>query len=43
LRLRGGGRVDFSWDEDGVIYRVKLSGGKGLSLVDRYGKVLATC
>lgn len=43
LRLRGGGSVDFGWDGDGVVDKVEVRGGKGLRLVDRNGKVLATC
>lgn len=43
LRLRGGGSVDFTWDGEGVVDKVSLKGGKGLRVVDKHGKVLATC
>ncbi|KAJ5689656.1 Six-hairpin glycosidase-like protein [Penicillium macrosclerotiorum] len=41
LRLRGGGSVDFSWDDDGVVNQVKASGlAKNVHIVNVNGKVL---
>ena len=41
LRLRGGGVVNFGWNEDGVVGEVKAEGQLGgLILVNKNGKVL---
>jgi alpha-L-fucosidase 2 len=40
LRVRGGGRVDFGWDGDGVVSWAKVEGGSGRRIVNREGKVL---
>jgi alpha-L-fucosidase 2 len=41
LRLRGGGVVDFEWDDDGVVEMVKTDSQlEGLTLVNKNGKVL---
>jgi alpha-L-fucosidase 2 len=41
LRLRGGGVVNFGWNERGVVKSAKLVGGKvGMRLVNRQGDVL---
>lgn len=41
LRLRGGGSVDFRWDEKGLVKRVEVRGReRGIRIVDRDGKVL---
>lgn len=41
LRLRGGGVVDFGWDEDGVVGEVEIDGKlDGVIIVNKDGKVL---
>lgn len=41
LRLRGGGQVDFSWDDQGLVQLAKVTGRTlPLRLVDREGAVL---
>jgi alpha-L-fucosidase 2 len=40
LRIRGGGMVDFGWDEEGVVGEVDVQGAKGVRFVDREGSVL---
>lgn len=44
LRLRYGGTVDFSWDDEGVVNKATVTGAKrtrGLSILNKNGKVLA--
>lgn len=41
LRLRGGGKVDFSWDGDGTVQRANLTSGQNLRIVNKHGKVLS--
>lgn len=43
LRIRGGDSVDFEWDKSGIMTSTTVSGVvKGIKLVDRKGKLLAT-
>lgn len=43
LRVRGGGTVDFSWDDDGVVDKARFVGSKTkVDLVNVKGKVLAS-
>jgi alpha-L-fucosidase 2 len=45
LRLRGGGMVDFSWDDNGLVTTATLhdssSRSEAISIVNKAGKVLA--
>ncbi|KAL9050795.1 MAG: hypothetical protein Q9162_006416 [Coniocarpon cinnabarinum] len=42
LRVRGGGSVDFGWDEDGVVTSAKVSGtGSGVEMVNVKGEKVA--
>jgi alpha-L-fucosidase 2 len=41
LRLRGGGSVDFGWDDKAAVRDATLVGGKGVRLVNKAGDVLA--
>lgn len=42
LRTRGGGSVDFSWDENGMVTKARLSGSQQpVRIVNKDGKVLA--
>ncbi|KAF2102963.1 hypothetical protein NA57DRAFT_52502 [Rhizodiscina lignyota] len=42
LRIRGGGSVDFEWNDSGLVTSASVKGGvKGIELVDRDGKLLA--
>ena len=41
LRLRGGGKVDFEWDESGVVTSAHMTGRtKSIMIVNKEGKVL---
>lgn len=43
LRIRGGGVVDFAWDEDGLVTTATVKGGSasGRKIVNKDGAVLA--
>ena len=40
LRVRGGGKVDFEWDGEGIVTKARLEGGGNVRLVNVKGEVL---
>jgi alpha-L-fucosidase 2 len=43
LRLRGGAKVDFKWDSEGIVQWARLFNSSGVDLVNKEGKQLVQC